>query len=504
MTPLVPRRYKTVPGRSYGTPKELWGFRTAAVRGTPRAIARRFLRDSAELLGIQSVRSRLRLARVIESVGAVHVIFQQGFRGRRIHRAYVTVHMDRRRRVFLTKSRAVPAEFLPKPARAKLSSAGARGRALRAVRGRGRHARLGGVEQLWYPVKDTLRLAFRVRVHVDDPREEWIVYVDARSGKTLSKYDNLARAHGSARVFDPNPVVAAPGWPPLSVKGRPRRPPAEAYRTVRLTDLKDTGFLDGPRVTTRYTKGRVKRANHRFEFTSTEAGFDEAMVYFHVDRVIRYLESLGYRGDRAIFRAPLDSDVHGTRDDNSWYSPDLRRLTFGTGLVDDAEDAEIIVHEFGHALQDAICPDFGQSQEAAAMGEGFGDYLAASFFASRKPPRYRDSIGSWDSIEDDALDPRCLRCVNVPVTYESFDHAEDADDHENGQIWSATLWKIWTRFGRDVADRIVIESHFQLDGFTSFAKGARAILDADRHLFRGRHVAAMRRIFREQGIGPVE
>ena len=102
------------------------------------------------------------------------------------------------------------------------------------------------------------------------------------------------------------------------------------------------------------------------------------------------------------------------------------------------------------------------------------------------------------------LDPRCLRCVNVPVTYESFDHAEDADDHENGQIWSATLWKMWTRFGRDVADRIVIESHFQLDGFTSFAKGARAILDADRHLFRGRHVAAMRRIFREQGIGPVE
>jgi hypothetical protein len=42
--------------------------------------------------------------------------------------------MDRRRRVFLIKSRAVPAEFLPKPARAKLSSAGARGRALRAVK----------------------------------------------------------------------------------------------------------------------------------------------------------------------------------------------------------------------------------------------------------------------------------------------------------------------------------------------------------------------------------
>ena len=140
MRSLLPRRYKTIPGRYYGTPKELWGFRTAAVRGTPAAVARRFLRDSAELLGIQSVRSRLRLARVVESVGAAHVIFQQGFRGRRIHRAYVTVHMDRHRRVFLAKSRAVPAEFLPRPAGAKLSAAGGRRRALRAVSGRGRHA----------------------------------------------------------------------------------------------------------------------------------------------------------------------------------------------------------------------------------------------------------------------------------------------------------------------------------------------------------------------------
>ena len=167
MRSLLPRRYKTIPGRYYGTPKELWGFRTAAVRGTPAAVARRFLRDSAELLGIERVRSRLRLARVVESVGAVHVIFQQGLRGRRIHRAYVSVHIDWRRRVFLAKNRAVPAEFLPRPSRARLSAAGARRRAVRAVGGRGRQVRLGGAEQMWFPVRETLRLAFRVRVHLD-------------------------------------------------------------------------------------------------------------------------------------------------------------------------------------------------------------------------------------------------------------------------------------------------------------------------------------------------
>ena len=74
-------------------------------------------------------------------------------------------------------------------------------------------------------------------------------------------------------------------------------------------------------------------------------------------------------------------------------------MLFGTGDIDEAEDGETILHEFGHALQDAIWPDFGQSQEAAAMGEGFGDYFAASFTAEKKIgrgtriPRHRDELG---------------------------------------------------------------------------------------------------------------
>jgi hypothetical protein len=196
-------------------------------------------------------------------------------------------------------------------------------------------------------------------------------------------------------------------------------------------------------------------------------------------------------------------NARGTRDDNSWYSPGERTLTFGTGDIDDAEDGETVLHEFGHALQDAICPDFGQTQEAAAMGEGFGDYLAASFFAAKKPDAYRDTVMSWDGARGDGIPPG-VRRLDCALTYESFDHGANADEHDNGQIWSATLWDIWNALTRRVADRIIIDSHFQLDGFTSFARGARAILDADRNLHGGRHAARLRRIFRRRGIGPVE
>ena len=282
-----------------------------------------------------------------------------------------------------------------------------------------------------------------------------------------------------------------------------QRPPENAYVAVTLTGLRGKRRLDGRRVSTQLTRPRVSSPRLDFVMPSSQAGFEEVSSYYHVNEAITYLEKLGYRGGRRIFAEPIRVNARGTRDDNSWYSPGERTFTFGTGDIDDAEDGETVLHEFGHALQDAICPDFGQTPEAAAMGEGFGDYLAASFFATKKPDAYHDTVMSWDGARGDGIPPG-VRRVDCALTYESFDHGANADEHDNGQIWSATLWDIWNALTRRVADRIIIDSHFQLDGFTSFARGARAILDADRNLHGGRHAARLRRIFRRRGIGPVE
>jgi hypothetical protein len=505
---LRPGTYKEVPGTSYGTPKEVWGFRSPRVPGPALAVARAFIADNARLLGTAGVTLR-EPPRIVESLGAQHVIFQQVHRGQRVHRAYLTVHVARDGRVYLVKNRVVPKGLLPAAPKAAITPERAVQLARRALPGRAREARVLGVpERLWFPARTLLHPTFRVRIHRRTARRrgEWIVYVDRETGAIRSRYDNLAEARGWARVFDPNPVCALGDGAELLRDGkRVLHPPARAYTKVPLDALKGNGRLDGRRVSTRPTPDRVRRADLRFLYDSTHDGFDEAMVYYHVDRAIHYVESLGYRGRRAVFRKPLPVNVHGTKDDNSWYSPGLRRLTFGTGGVDDAEDGDTILHDFGHALQDAICPDFGQSAEAAAMGEGFGDYFAASFFADRKPEAYRPTIAAWDGITTEtAAPPPCVRRVDGRRTYESFDHRPSADEHDNGTIWSATLWDVRAAVGQDVADRVILESHFQLDGFTTFARGARAILDADRNLFRGRHQAALRQVFRERGIGPVE
>jgi hypothetical protein len=228
------------------------------------------------------------------------------------------------------------------------------------------------------------------------------------------------------------------------------------------------------------------------------------MVYYHIDASLRYLEELGYIGPRALFNSPMRVNVNGTRQDNSWYSPWDKMLTFGTGDIDDAEDGETIVHELGHAIQDAICPDFGQSSEAAAMGEAFGDYWAASFFELKKPKQYRNSVMSWDGLLlglEAKTKPPCLRRLDGKRTFMAFD--EDADEHENCDIWSAALWEVRKILGRKAADRVIVESHFQLDAFTTMARGARAILDAERNLEKGKHAAALKKIFQQRKIGPL-
>src|SRR5262245_49528484 len=126
MTPLRPGTFSQVPGKHYGTPKEIWGFRAPRATGPPERIARAFLQANVGLLGIDQPERLLERRKIIESLGARHVIFQQGHQGMRIHRAYVTVHLDLAGRIYLVKNRAVPRELLPGRPQFRISELGAR------------------------------------------------------------------------------------------------------------------------------------------------------------------------------------------------------------------------------------------------------------------------------------------------------------------------------------------------------------------------------------------
>jgi hypothetical protein len=127
------------------------------------------------------------------------------------------------------------------------------------------------------------------------------------------------------------------------------------------------------------------------------------MVYYHVDAVQRKMQSLGFSGDRAVMGNAVPAHAHYFDECNAFYDPVDHGIHFGDSAAagcpdttDSAEDADVIVHEFGHAIQDAQVPAWGfgpafQVEQAGAMGEGFGDFLTGAMFGD-------PCLGEWFSI----------------------------------------------------------------------------------------------------------
>jgi hypothetical protein len=501
------RQFQSEPGRYYGTPKEIWGFTMDGSGRAPVLVAVDVLRANADLLGLEGLTVTRR--RTLETRAGWHVIFSQEHLGRHVQRGYVSVHMDRNCRPFLIRNRVVPARFLPK-ATSRITRRAAHKSAYRSIRCDPHTSSVVAMESLWYPKGRRLLPAYKLQVDAYEPRADWTIFVDTTTGKVIHKYDNLSVVSAPARVFDPNPVVALGRWTQLMNGRKPKPLPPAAYSYATLDSLPSSGVLKGTRV--HVTSDGIRSGLLDFRFSNRQRGFEEVMAYHHLDAAIRYIEELGYSGSRAIFRGtrwrPLRVNAKARRLGSS-FGPSTKLIELGhIKGIQDAEDGETILHEFGHALQDAICPNFGMSEQAAAMGEGFGDYFAASFFLSRKRGAARrpliPTVMSWNVIgrhEFTRVRPPAMRRLDSTKTFREF--ALNKDEHENGEIWSAALWDILQRVGRDVADRIIIESHFQLDAHATFGRGARAILHADKSLFRGRHVRVLKAIFRRRDIGPL-
>ena len=208
MRKLRAKSFKSIPGKYYRTPKELWGFRTDRGDGSPSAIARTFLETNRDTLGITSALDRLDVRRVIHAQGADHVILQQLWKRRRIHRAYVTVHIGRDRRVYLVKSRAVPEDVLRRAEEPRIASATAvRAAMAGGGRGTGRAWVVGKPELLWYPARRLLHPAWRVRIHRTKPRAEVITYVHAVTGRSSAATTTWPRRR------DGRPCSCRTPWP---------------------------------------------------------------------------------------------------------------------------------------------------------------------------------------------------------------------------------------------------------------------------------------------------
>ncbi|MGE5691364.1 MAG: bacillolysin, partial [Pseudomonadota bacterium] len=207
---------------------------------------------------------------------------------------------------------------------------------------------------------------------------------------------------GTGTVFLPNPVADLQNQALTDQKDADYPALADAYHDVTLTNLDGSGFLCGDWACVRNETGdRAWSSTNTFRYRRDDDRFEQVMAYHWVTQAQLYLQGLGFGSQlRPINAEPQDIRINQWGQDNSysWDKHDV--LRFGKGGVDDAEDAEVILHEYGHAVQDSQQTPFGfgLSAESGALGEGFADYFAGTVSTWYAPTPDPECIADWDSV----------------------------------------------------------------------------------------------------------
>ena len=308
-----------------------------------------------------------------------------------------------------------------------------------------------------------------------------------------------AGATGTGRVFFPNPVAQLQDQTLTDQKDADYAALQAAYRNVTLTNLDGSGYLVGDWANVISETGdRAFSPGLSFMYGRSDDRFEQVMAYYWVTEAQRYIQRLGFGSTyRPVNMESQDVRINQWGQDNSysWDKHDVIRL--GKGGVDDAEDAEVILHEYGHAIHDSQVTGFGSSLEAGSIGEAFGDYWAVTVTNVLAPTPDAPCVADWDAVSYTSTTPHCLRRVDLNRHY-----PEDMTSsvHRNGTIWSRALWDIRGALGATTADTLILESQFDYAPDTTFTAAAAATVATAQELYGKGAALKVSRAFEARGI----
>jgi zinc metalloprotease ZmpB len=309
---------------------------------------------------------------------------------------------------------------------------------------------------------------------------------------------------GTGAVFVPNPVQSLGDESLTDQKDADTAVPAAAYHDVTLTNLDGSGHLSGDYATiVGETGDPAYSPTNTFRYTRHQDEFEQVMAYYWITEAQRYIHRLGFgQSRRPIDNRPQAVRINQYGLDNSFATDHPKNeLRFGKGGVDDAEDAEVILHEYGHAIHFSQNFSFA-SEQAGAISEGFADYWAVTVadVVSRAlgvPEREPlPCVADWDSTSYTSTVPHCLRRVDTNLHYPADLNGEV---HHDGQIWSRALWDIRQALGHVKADTIILQGSFDFPG-TDMPDLANRTVAAAQQLYGSAAAEVVHQAFADRGI----
>ncbi len=362
-------------------------------------------------------------------------------------------------------------------------------------------------------------LVYRVSFISDAPVGEWEAFVDAKTGSLLKLEDvalyrrskrsndsNAVLATGTGNVFDPDPLTTA-----MAAYGGSYVDGSDANAAVLTAQLKNVTLPDitlnagtyslvGPYAEIRDfeapNKGLFTQASATFNFDRNADAFEAVNTYYHIDSMMRYLNTtLGLSIMPYQYAGGVRFDPSGLNGaDNSHYISGSGSLAFGEGGVDDAEDADVIIHELGHGLHDWVT--VGGLSQVNGLSEGIGDYIAGSY--SRFKGYWTSGQPAFDwTFNWDGHNPFWGgRVLNYSAIYPG---GLTGAIHTDGQIWATANMKVWDDIGGQKTDKAFWSGLAMTNATTNQNDAANAVFTAatnlgytlaERTAMRNRYIAA--------------
>ncbi len=223
----------------------------------------------------------------------------------------------------------------------------------------------------------------------------------------------------------------------------------------------------------------VSSATKQMHYTRDQSGFEDMNVMYHITSQKEHMISLGYPN---IPNYKIQVDPHAINGaDQSFFSTASvpGKLYFGEGGVDDAEDADVIIHEYMHSVMFVASPSSSTTTERGCIEEAIGDYFAASY--SRTINTFNDGkVFNWDGHNE---------FWPGREVYSTKDYVQASFKNNNiyshTDLFASPLMEINQKLGRSVADALVLEAIFNLTQNTTMPQMAGYILLSDSLLNNG-------------------
>jgi extracellular elastinolytic metalloproteinase len=204
-------------------------------------------------------------------------------------------------------------------------------------------------------------------------------------------------------------------------------------------------------------------------------------------------------------------DGSGTNNANFATPPDgsrprMQQFLFTQGTTslsddrDSSQDGDVVFHEFGHGVSNRLVGGGSTSclggTQAGAMGEGWSDYWAITFYNDGR-------VGEYVTNNQTNGIRRAAYTVPANPIHDSYADLGVGGFavHRDGEVWCATLWDLRAQLGATVTDRLVLEGMKFTPCSPSFLNARDGILQADQALNGGANRCAIWTVFARHGMG---